>query len=113
MNWKKIGEGLRNGFFALINNELLLRLKLDKYFVHIIYTFFLAFMMILIGMRVENTMTKVENSKTVLNDMKIYHAQKTVELVKAGRLGNIEKLLEDKGSDVTMPEKPAYIIKKK
>ena len=100
MNWKRIWEVTKNGFVAILHGELLLRMRFDKYFPHIIYTFFLLWMMIWLSMKIENTMVKVEKNKTTLNDMKIYHAQKTVEV------------LEKIGSDVELPVKPADRIMK-
>ena len=64
------------------------------------------------SLMVQKTLVKVERNKTVLNDLRIYHAQKTVELVEMGRLSTIEDLLEKSGSSLTMPEKPAETIVK-
>ncbi|MBQ8069848.1 MAG: hypothetical protein IJ202_03255 [Bacteroidales bacterium] len=107
MNWKKIGDAIKNGFVAMLHGELLLRLRFDKYFPHIIYTFFLMWMMIWLSMKIENTMVKVEKNKTTLNDMKIYHAQKTVEVVSLDRISTVEDLLQKSGSDVELPVRPA------
>ena len=54
-----------------------------------------------------------EKNKETLTDLKIYHAQKTVELARLGRLTTVEGLLEQNGSDVTLPDKPADIIPRK
>jgi hypothetical protein len=107
MNWKKIGDAIKNGFVAMLHGELLLRLRFDKYFPHIIYTFFLMWMMIWLSMKIENTMVKVEKNKATLNDMKIYHAQKTVEVVSLDRISTVEDLLQKSGSDVELPVRPA------
>ena len=112
MNWKKIWDVTKNGFVAILHGELLLRMRFDKYFPHIIYTFFLLWMMIWLSMKIENTMVKVEKNKTTLNDMKIYHAQKTVEVVSLDRITTVEDMLEKIGSDVELPVKPADRIVK-
>ncbi|MBQ3881655.1 MAG: hypothetical protein IJL91_03075 [Bacteroidales bacterium] len=112
MNWKRIWEVTKNGFVAILHGELLLRMRFDKYFPHIIYTFFLLWMMIWLSMKIENTMVKVEKNKTTLNDMKIYHAQKTVEVVSLDRITTVEDMLEKIGSDVELPVKPADRIMK-
>jgi len=112
INLKKIWDAIRNGFVAILHGELLLRLRFDKYFPHIIYTFFLMWMMIWMSMKIENTMVKVEKNKTTLNDMKIYHAQKTVEVVSLDRISTVEDLLRKSGSDVDIPVKPADRIVK-
>ena len=63
-------------------------------------------------MMVQKTLVQVEKNKDVLSEMKIYHAQKTVQIARLGRLSTVERLLEENGSDVTLPEKPADVIKK-
>ena len=68
--------------------------------------------MIMMSLMVQKTLVAVEKNKTVLNDLRIYHAQKTVELVEMGRLSTIEDLLEKSGSLLAMPEKPAETIVK-
>jgi len=102
----------KNILMSIIHGDLMMKLKLDKYFPHIIYTFFLMFVSIWLGLKIQNTMVKVEKNKDILTDMKIYHAQKTVQLVGLNRMSTVDDLLRDKGSDVTMPEVPANKIVK-
>ena len=52
-----------------------------------------------------------EKNKARLEELKIYHAQKTCELVSLDRLSTVEDLLEKNGSALTVPEKPADKIK--
>ena len=92
---------------AILKGELLLRMRLDKYFIHIAYTFLLVWLIILYSMMVQNTLAKVESNRSAVNDLKIFHAQKTVKLVSLGRLQTVEKLLKEQGSEITLPEKPA------
>lgn len=110
--FKKIFQAIGNGFQAIFAGEFLLRIHVDRLFVHIVYTLFLLWMVILIDMRVETTMAKVEKNKETLNDMKIYHAHKTVQLVSINRLSTVKEMLEEKGSDVTLPSNPPTRIKK-
>ena len=106
-----VGRWLGNAFLAAIRGEFLLRLHVSKYFIHIIYTFFLFWVSIWLSLKIEKTMTRVEENRKALQDMEIYHAQKTVELVSLGRMSKIEKMLEDKGSTLAMPTKPADRLK--
>jgi len=110
---KKILEFLGNSVSAILKGEFLLRMHFQDYFVHIIYTFFLLWMTIFLSIKVENTMVKVENNKDRLTDMKIYHAQKTVQMVSLNRISTVEKLLQREGSEVAFPEEPAKRIRKK
>lgn len=111
--WKltDIGLWLKNACRAIFKGEFLLRINVSKYFIHIIYTFFLFWISIFLSLKIEKTMTRVEENRKVLEDMEIYHAQKTVELVKMGRISTIEQMLQDNGSEVAMPLKPAERIK--
>ena len=104
---KKVFVAIKNTFLAILKGELLLRMRLDKYFIHIAYTFLLVWLIILYSMMVQNTLAKVESNRSAVNDLKIFHAQKTVKLVSLGRLQTVEKLLKEQGSEITLPEKPA------
>ena len=111
--WKlsDIGVWLKNAFMATLKGEFLLRLNVSKYFIHIIYTFFLFWISIYLSLKIEKTMTKVEENRKALEDMEIYHAQKTVELVRLGRMSTIQQMLEEQGSSLDIPEKPADRIR--
>lgn len=104
---KKVFEAIKNTFTAILKGELLLRMRLDKYFIHIAYTFLLFWLIILYSMMVQNTLAQVEENRKEVKDLKIFHAQKTVKLVGLGRLQTVEDLLREQGSDITIPEKPA------
>ena len=112
--WKfsDVGQWLKNAFLATIKGEFLLRLHVSKYFIHIIYTFFLFWASIWLSLKIEKTLTRVEENRKVLQDMEIYHAQKTVELVSLGRMSKIENMLQEDGSSLSMPAKPADRIKR-
>ena len=61
-----INSLLKNVFHAVMKGEFLLRLNVGKYFIHIIYTFFLFGMVIWTSLAIETTMAKVERNKAVL-----------------------------------------------
>jgi len=107
-----IWQALRNSAIAILRGEFLVRLRCDKYFLHIIYTFFLLWLMIWLGIKIENTMVRVEKNKETLTNLKIYHAQKTVQMVSFDRVSTVEQMLREAGSDVTLPDNPAVILEK-
>lgn len=98
---------VRNSIGAIMQGEFLIRLRFDRYFLHIIYLFFLAVVSIWIKLEIDQTMVRLEESKKELEDYKIYYAQKTCELVELDRLSTVEDMLARKGSRLTIPEKPA------
>ncbi len=98
---------LRNAALATVKGELLMRLQISRYFIHIIYTFFLFWMSIWLSLNIEKTLTKVGDNRKALEDVEIYHAQKTIELAGLSRISRVRRMLEESGSKLTMPAKPA------
>ena len=112
--WKiqDLGRGLANSLGAMLRGEFLLRLNIGKYFIHIVYAFFLFAMVIWISLMIESTMTKVERSKAELREIEIVHTQKVFDLVSLSKRSSVRELLEQKGSKVTEPTEPATLIVK-
>ena len=107
--WKiqDLGKGLKNSLHAMLKGEFLLRLNIGRYFIHIVYTFFLIAMVIWISLMIEGTMTKVERGKAELRELEIIHTQKTFDMVKLTRRSSINEMLQQMGSKVTEPQEPA------
>ena len=112
--WKvsDISEILRNGFNAIIHGNLLLRLNVGKYFMHIAYTFLLFGLVIWFSLMIETTMSKVEKNKAVIKELEIVHSQKVFELVNVSRRSSVEQMLGQLGSNVKEAEKPATVVKR-
>ena len=108
-----IGVWLREAGKALIEGKLLQRLRIDKYFIHIVFTFFLLWLSIWISIQTEKSLVKVEDNRKRIENLEIARAQKTIELVSLGSMGKVEKALKEKGSSVGFPSKPAGRIKVK
>lgn len=107
-----VGNTLKNVVVAILHGELLMRARIERFFPHILYTFLLLFLAIIIGMKVEGTLLKVEANKKTINDLRITHAEKTIEEASLGRISKVDNMLQERGSDVTMPLKPATGIRK-
>lgn len=108
----KVFSSIKNIFNATMRGELMFRLKIDKYFIHILYFLFVIWISIFINFKMEQTMLQVEKNRKVLEDLKIYHAQKVCELASYDRQSTVEEMLKASGSNIRMPEKPANKIKK-
>ena len=110
--WKiqDLGRGLRNSLVAMLHGEFLLRLNVGRYFVHIVYVFFLFAMVIWVSLMIENTMNKVEKNKSVLQELEIVHSQKVFDLVSLSKRSSVRDLLEQKGSKLTEPTQPATLL---
>ena len=53
---KKFWTATKNIFKALRNGEFLLRIRADKYYLHIMYLFLLMWLSILLSLRVDKTL---------------------------------------------------------
>ena len=95
---------------SIISGDILLLMGVHRLFPYILYVFILGWVSIWMSYKAEQTMTLVERNKKELETLKIHHAQKTCEYVGLDRISTIEVMLEEKGSDVKAPVKPADII---
>ena len=102
---------LKNSLVAILRGELLLRLNVGKYFPQIAYTFLLFALTILFSLMVDGTLGKVEQNKLTLQELERLNSQKTFELITLNRRSTVATLLEEQGSDVTEPTRPAQILK--
>ena len=108
--WKKVGSVITEILKAIGHGDILLRLRVDKLLPHILYAFVLSMISIFLSYKAEQTMVIREKNKETLETLKIYCAQKTSDIVSLNRSSTVETMLEDLGSDLRQPEKPAYRI---
>lgn len=106
------GEFLKNGFLAFLKGEFLLRLKVDRYFPQIAWTFFLFALFILFSFMVDVSLSKIEINKQTLKELEILNTQKRYELVTLNRRSTVSSLLEGAGSKVGEPQQQAIILTK-
>ena len=105
-----IGRILAASVAAIFKGQLIFKLKIDKYFLQIAWTFLLFAMTILFSLGVDSALSKVEKNKKTLKELEILHTQKKYELITLNRRSTVSSLLEEKGSAVKEPEKPAITI---
>ena len=105
--WKKIGSAIVETIKAIGYGDILLRLRVDKSLPYILYAFGLAMMSILMSYMAEQTMLRMERNKSILETQRIYHGQKTCDMVSLDRISTVETMLEELGSNVKPPQKPA------
>lgn len=112
IDWKAVLSATVETLKSIGRGDILLRMRVDKLFPYILYTFFLAWLSIWLSYKAEKTMYRVEVNKEIIENLKIDNANKTCEIVSLTRISTVEKMLEDAGSKITTPEKPAYMIRK-
>lgn len=112
--WKvsDIGVFLKNSFLAIVRGQFLMRLRIDKYFLHIVYVFFLMAMLILVSLGVENSLNKVEENKKAIKELQIVRSDKTFEAAGRSSRAAVENRLREMGSKVAEPTQSATVIKK-
>lgn len=111
IDWKAVWKAVKETLRAIGKGDILLRMRVDKLFPYILYTFILAWFSIWLSYKIEKTLYVVEVNKEKLENLKIDNANKTCEIVSLTRISTIEQMLEETGSKVNTPEKPAYKIK--
>jgi hypothetical protein len=111
IDWKAIGNAMIEVIRSIGRGDLILRMRVDKLFPYILYTFALAWASIWLSLKVEQTMLQVEKNKKTISELKITHAKKTYDLMKLNRLSTVESMLLEYGSEVKAPDKPADILR--
>ena len=110
--WKKTGSIIKEILKAIGHGDILLRLRVDKFLPHILYAFALSMVSIFLSYKAEQTMVIREKNKETLETLRIYCAQKTSDIVSLDRISTVETMLEELGSDIKQPEKPADRLKR-
>ena len=95
---------------AMLSGNLMILLGVDRLLPHILVLFVLGWINIFMNYRIEQAMAEVEKNKVTLENYRIYHAQKTYQFVKMGRISTVEDMLEQGGSQLSAPVKPAETI---
>lgn len=111
MSFKSAWTTFRNLMRALRNGEFLLRVRADKYYMHIMYLFLLMWMTILLSLQVDKTLSRVGDNKVALERLRIHHAEKEAALVKLHSASAAETRLRELGSEARLPQEPATVIK--
>ena len=113
MSAKSFFLSIRNGLRALRSGEVLLRIRADKYYMHIMYLFLLMWVTILLSLQVDKTLTKAGDNKAAIEQLRIHHAEKEAALVKLKSASATEIRLQKMGSKAAMPTQPPTVIKRK
>ncbi len=112
--WKlqDIGQFLKNTMKAIFKGELLLRLNIGQYFIHVVWMFFLIAMFIWFNLGVDTTLAKVERNKVTLKELETQNASLEFRMKSINRRSTLEDMLKDMGSQLQEPAEAAFRLKK-
>lgn len=111
IDWGKVAKASKETLISIGQGTFLLRLRVDKLFPYILVLFVFGWLNIWLNYRVEQAALKVERNKKEIETLKIYHSHMNGEIVELNRVSTIERMLQEAGSEVKIPEKPADKIK--
>ena len=112
IDWKAVWSASLEVIKSIGRGDFLLTLRVDRWFPYILYLVFLGIISIWLSYSAEKTMHKVEVNKAIIESLKYDNANKNCEIIGLSRLSTVEKMLEEAGSEIRIPETPAYTIKK-
>jgi len=111
IDWKAVWKAFIEILKSIGRGDILIRMRVDKLFPYILYTFFLGIVSIWLSYKAEKTMHMVEVNKERIESLKYENANKNCEIIGLSRISTVETMLKEAESEVTVPDKPAYIIK--
>ena len=104
---KKVGMFFKNSFIAILKGEFILRLGVGRYFLQILYVFFLLAVIIWLSLMTDKTMNRVEDNKTEIHRLEITYTMKKYDLERCNDRRVVSERLKDLGSDLAEPTVPA------
>ncbi len=96
---------------AAKNGKLLLALEVDKYLDRIVYVFICALAFIWINLQIDKTLHRKEENRRKIENLQAMHTDVTCRLTALNSVCEVEKMLEEKGSKIQIPQKKAQYIK--
>lgn len=93
--------------YSALQGKLLLGLGIDKYLGQILFFFLMATIFIWLNLKIEGTIHRKEENKTVLESLRSIHTEKTCELTALNSVCKVEEMLKAMGSEVQIPKKQA------
>jgi hypothetical protein len=112
IDWKGVMKAMIEIMKSIGRGDFLIRMRVDKLFPYILYTAFIGILSIWLSYNAEKTMYRVEVNKERIESLKYANANKACEIIGLSRISTVEKMLEESGSKLKVPETPAYTIKK-
>ena len=97
----------KNILQAIIEGKLILRMHLNRHFIKILYCIFMCAITIWVSLLIDSSLAKVKRNNDILKNQQYEIAIKSFELSQIDCMSKIENTLQEMGSPVKKPEKPA------
>ena len=110
---KKFLTWLTNAFLTIGRGDILLKLGVHRYLPHIIFTFAVCAISIVLSYYADSTLIVREKRMKELESAKIVYSSKYREMVSLYRYTTVEDMLEKAGSDLKPLREPAIELKEK
>lgn len=111
MDFKNSLKTVRNALNAIMKGELLLKLNIGRYFIHIVWTFVLFGLLIGYAMKVDSAYARVESNSRIIKGLEVEKATMEFRLKSLYRRSTVAEHLVEMGSAVAEPEKPSTELK--
>ncbi len=111
IDWGKFAKTTKEVLVSIGQGNFLIRMGIHKLFPYILVLFLLGMLNIVLNYVTEQAALKVEKNNVEIETLKIYHSHMNGEIVELNRISTIEQMLQEAGSEVKIPEKPADRIR--
>lgn len=101
---------LRNAIVAIGKGDFIVKMRVDRYFAHIIVIFLLCLCSMYLSFKAEQTMLRKERNKAEIETLKIRRSQMAVRIASMNRLTTVDAKLKEMGSELEAPQQPATEI---
>jgi len=108
---KNIGLVIKNSAIAILEGKLLLRMHINRFYVHILCLFLVLAAVIWVSLAIDNTLAGVEQAKKELHALQIKKSELRFELTDLTRRESVETNLKKMGSPLIAPRETATRIK--
>ena len=103
---------ITKGLKTLVTGEILEKLKIDRYLIHIVIIAAALCLILLCRFVIEEVQVERERLREKVEEAKLVRDQTYIELVGLGKMSTVEEMLEENGVKVGKPAKPAKMIRR-
>lgn len=108
---KKILCAIRDAVLTIARGDILIKMGVHRCLPHIFFAFAVCVVSIVLSYYADRTARTREETRRELEQEKIIYSGKYLEMVSLYRYTTVEKMLEDRGSELRPLMEPATVLK--